>query len=45
MKLIESLKMAINKIEHAEVKSNIILSDIGIIKELNVSCPKLLTLF
>ena len=33
----EALKMAINKIEHKEVKANIILSDIGMINETDVS--------
>ena len=32
----EALKMAINKIEHNEVKANIILSDIGMINETDV---------
>ena len=36
----EALKMAINKIEHPEVKANIILSDIGIINESDVSLAK-----
>ena len=36
----EALKMAINKIEHDEVKSNIILSDIGMINETDVSLAK-----
>ncbi len=36
----EALKMAINKIEHAEVKANIILSDIGMINETDVSLAK-----
>ncbi|MFL2890113.1 MAG: translation initiation factor IF-2 [Pelagibacteraceae bacterium] len=36
----EALKTAINKIEHAEVKSNIILSDIGMINETDVSLAK-----
>ena len=36
----EALKMAINKIEHAEVKSNIILSDIGMVNETDVSLAK-----
>ena len=33
----EALKNAINKIEHEEVKPNIILSDIGMINETDVS--------
>tara|TARA_B100000963_G_scaffold57532_1_gene45648 strand:- start:5874 stop:8051 length:2178 start_codon:yes stop_codon:yes gene_type:complete len=33
----EALKMAINKIEHKEVKAKIILSDIGMINETDVS--------
>jgi translation initiation factor IF-2 len=36
----EALKNAINKIEHAEVKANIILSDIGMINESDVSLAK-----
>jgi|TARA_B110000211_G_scaffold188475_1_gene214390 translation initiation factor IF-2 len=36
----EALKMAINKIEHDEVKANIILSDIGMINETDVSLAK-----
>ena len=36
----EALKMAINKIEHKEVKANIILSDIGLINETDVSLAK-----
>jgi translation initiation factor IF-2 len=36
----EALKMAINKIEHEEVKANIILSDIGMINETDVSLAK-----
>ncbi len=36
----EALKTAINKIEHAEVKANIILSDIGMINESDVSLAK-----
>mgnify|MGYP006106624721 FL=1 len=36
----EALKMAINKIEHDEVKANIILSDIGMINESDVSLAK-----
>jgi translation initiation factor IF-2 len=36
----EALKSAINKIEHAEVKANIILSDIGMINESDVSLAK-----
>ncbi len=36
----EALKMAINKIEHKEVKSKIILSDIGMINETDVSLAK-----
>ena len=36
----EALKNAINKIEHPEVKANIILSDIGIINESDVSLAK-----
>ncbi len=36
----EALKMAINKIEHKEVKANIILSDIGMINETDVSLAK-----
>ena len=32
--------MAINKIEHDEVKANIILSDIGMINETDVSLSK-----
>ena len=36
----EALKNAINKIEHPEVKPNIILSDIGIINESDVSLAK-----
>ena len=36
----EALKMAINKIEHAEVESKIILSDIGMINETDVSLAK-----
>ena len=36
----EALKQAINKIEHSEVKANIILSDIGMINETDVSLAK-----
>ena len=36
----EALKTAINKIEHPEVKANIILSDIGMINETDVSLAK-----
>ena len=36
----EALKTAINKIEHEEVKANIILSDIGMINETDVSLAK-----
>jgi translation initiation factor IF-2 len=36
----EALKNAINKIEHPEVKANIILSDIGMINETDVSLAK-----
>ena len=36
----EALKNAINKIEHPEVKANIILSDIGMINESDVSLAK-----
>ena len=36
----EALKMAINKIEHEEVKAKIILSDIGMINESDVSLAK-----
>ncbi len=36
----EALKMAINKIEHKEVTANIILSDIGMINETDVSLAK-----
>ncbi len=36
----EALKIAINKIKHNEVKSNIILSDIGMINETDVSLAK-----
>ena len=36
----EALKSAINKIEHPEVKANIILSDIGMINESDVSLGK-----
>ena len=36
----EALKLAINKIKHNEVKSNIILSDIGMINETDVSLAK-----
>ncbi len=36
----EALKNAINKIEHNEVKANIILSDIGMINETDVSLAK-----
>jgi len=36
----EALKMAINKIEHTEVESKIILSDIGMINETDVSLAK-----
>jgi translation initiation factor IF-2 len=36
----EALKTAINKIEHPEVKANIILSDIGMINETDVSLSK-----
>ena len=36
----EALKMAINKIEHSEVESKIILSDIGMINETDVSLAK-----
>jgi translation initiation factor IF-2 len=36
----EALKMAINKIEHGEVEAKIILSDIGMINETDVSLAK-----
>ena len=36
----EALKMAVNKIKHNEVESNIILSDIGMINETDVSLAK-----
>jgi translation initiation factor IF-2 len=36
----EALKSSINKIEHPEVKANIILSDIGMINESDVSLAK-----
>ena len=36
----EALKNAVNKIEHAEVKANIILADIGMINESDVSLAK-----
>ncbi len=36
----EALKMAINKIEHKEVEAKIILSDIGMINETDVSLSK-----
>ena len=36
----EALKNAINKIEHSEVKPNIILSDIGMINETDISLAK-----
>ena len=36
----EALKMAVNKIEHKEVKANIILSDIGMINETDVTLSK-----
>ena len=36
----EALKVAINKIEHDEVKANIILSDIGMINETDVTLAK-----
>ena len=36
----EALKMAINKIEHEEVEAKIILSDIGMINETDVSLSK-----
>ena len=36
----EALKMSINKIEHSEVKGKIILSDIGMINETDVSLAK-----
>jgi len=36
----EALKNAINKIEHTEVKANIILSDIGMINESDVTLAK-----
>ena len=36
----EALQMAINKIEHSEVKAKIILSDIGMINETDVSLAK-----
>ena len=36
----EALKMAINKIDHKEVKANIILSDIGMINETDVTLAK-----
>jgi translation initiation factor IF-2 len=36
----EALKMAINKIEHSEVEAKIILSDIGMINETDVSLAK-----
>ena len=36
----EALKMAINKIQHSEVEAKIILSDIGMINETDVSLAK-----
>ena len=36
----EALKMAVTKIEHSEVEANIILSDIGMINETDVSLAK-----
>ena len=36
----EALKMAIEKIEHSEVKTKIILSDIGMINETDISLAK-----
>ena len=36
----EALKMAVNKIKHAEVQAKIILSDIGMINETDVSLAK-----
>ena len=36
----EALKMSINKIEHSEVEAKIILSDIGMINETDVSLAK-----
>jgi translation initiation factor IF-2 len=36
----EALKMSVNKIEHAEVEAKIILSDIGMINESDVSLAK-----
>jgi len=36
----EALKTAVNKIEHPEVKANIILSDIGMVNESDVSLAK-----
>ena len=36
----EALKMAVNKIEHSEVEAKIILSDIGMINETDVSLAK-----
>ena len=36
----EALKMAINKIDHKEVKAKIILSDIGMINETDVTLAK-----
>ena len=36
----EALKMAINKIDHKEVEAKIILSDIGMINETDVSLAK-----
>ena len=36
----EALKMAVNKIEHKEVEAKIILSDIGMINETDVSLAK-----
>ncbi len=36
----EAIKMAINKIQHKEVKANLILSDIGMINETDVSLAK-----
>jgi translation initiation factor IF-2 len=36
----EAIKMAINKIEHSEVEAKIILSDIGMINETDVSLAK-----
>ena len=36
----EALKMAINNIKHAEVEAKIILSDIGMINETDVSLAK-----